>query len=149
MEKVFKFKTRKGKKIRLSKRPVEFKIDSQADIELKPIQGIYPQSKEEYYVAIALDRLGLDYIYQFDIAGGRAFRGGQVIDFFVFTKPLPTPVFVQGSYWHGGVRSAQTHFNVMRVEYLLGGQSQKPVELWDHELPDPETAYQVVKRKIS
>jgi len=148
MVKTFQFKTKRGSKIGLTNKPLaDFKPPKDETV-IEPVQGVMPDSKEEYFVAKALERAKVDFIYQFDIAGGRAFRGGQVIDFMVYTVPLPTPVFVQGDYWHGGVRSAQTRFNVMMAEHLLRGQAQKPVELWDYELPDIETTYQVVKRKI-
>jgi len=52
----------------------------------------------EYNVALALEKLGIDYIFQFSIMGGKMHRG-YVIDFIINT-PIPIPLEVNGEYWH-------------------------------------------------
>ena len=54
----------------------------------------------EYNVAYALDKLELPYMFQFIFLGGKAVRGGMVVDFLVLTDPLSTPVWVNGGFWH-------------------------------------------------
>lgn len=146
---VFQFSKKRTKKVELkTKKATDFQFDKPKEVEIKEIQGIMPDSKEEYFVAIALRRLGFDFIYQYRIGGGRLFRGGQVIDFLVFTVPQPTPIFVQGEYWHAGRRNAETVFRVLEAERMLAGQARKPIEIWDYEVPDPEAAFQLLKRKL-
>ncbi len=105
--KVYLYGKKRSKKITLKNKPIEdvqFKEPKDEEI-IQPVQGQIPSSKEEYWVALALERLGIAFIYQYSISGGRSVRGGQVIDFLAYTVPLPTPIFVQGEYWHGGTKS--------------------------------------------
>ena len=59
-------------------------------------------TQPEYFTAQALDYWGFDYLFQVDYFGGRRTKGGFVVDFLVFTKPRPTPIYVNGEYWHKG-----------------------------------------------
>ena len=105
--------------------------------EVQRVQNIMPDSKDEYWVAIAL-------------FGGRKYKGGQVVDFWVLTVPLPTPIFVQGWYFHYSTaeKEAVSKLNLMYLEARLRGKAMKPVEILDIEIPTPEDAYMVVKRKL-
>lgn len=118
--------------------------------EVKRVQGIMPDSKEEYWVALALYKLKIDFIFQYQLFGGRKYKGGQVVDFWVLTQPLPTPIFVQGWYFHYSTaeRAAQSKLNLMYLESSLNGKAMKPVEILDIEIPTPDDAYMVVKRKL-
>ena len=118
--------------------------------EVQRVQGIMPDSKEEYWVALALYKLKIDFIFQYQLFGGRKYKGGQVVDFWVLTQPLPTPVFVQGWYFHYATaeRAAQSKLNLMYLESSLNGKAMKPVEILDIEIPTPDDAYMVVKRKL-
>lgn len=109
-----------------------------------------PDSKEEYWVALALYKLKLDFEYQYQLFGGRKYKGGQVIDFWVYTVPLPTPIFVQGFYFHYATaeKAAQTRLNLMYLKSRLAGKAKEPVEILDTEIPTPDDAYLVVKRKL-
>jgi hypothetical protein len=148
--KVYQFGKKRAKNIPLKNKPVEdVEVKKPNEDEILSINGITPGSKEEYWVALALKRLDLEFIYQYSISGGRSVRGGQIIDFLVYTVPLPTPVFVQGEYWHSGTRNATTQFKVVAAQRYFGGEAQPPVEIWDYEIPDRETTYQVVKRKLA
>jgi len=84
--------------------------------EIPDIQGKSPDSWNEYYVALALEKLELPYIYQFEIFGGHL-RGGVILDFLVLTHPLSTPIFVNGLYWHKGKRAA-VDLLPLRYRYL-------------------------------
>lgn len=118
--------------------------------EVQRVQNIMPDSKEEYWVALALYRLHLDFIFQYQLFGGRKYKGGQVVDFWVLTVPLPTPIFVQGWYFHYSTaeKEAVSKLNLMYLEARLRGKAMKPVEIIDIEIPTPEDAYMVVKRKL-
>lgn len=109
-----------------------------------------PDSKEEYWVALALWKLHIDFVFQYQLFGGRKYKGGQVVDFWIYTKPLPTPLLVQGWYFHYATaeRASQTKLNLMYLESRLNGKAMKPVEVIDTEIPTPDDAYIVVKRKL-
>ena len=150
--KVFKIKTRTGIGHKLT--PVtapKRRIPSHPPFpEIKPVQGMIPDSKEEYWVALALYKLKLDFEFQYQLFGGRKYKGGQVIDFWVFTNPLPTPIFVQGWYFHYATaeKTAQTRLNLMYLKSRLMGKAKEPVEILDTEIPTPDDAFLVVKRKL-
>lgn len=118
--------------------------------EVQRVQGIMPDSKEEYWVALALWKLHIDFVFQYQLFGGRKYKGGQVVDFWVYTMPLPTPILVQGWYFHYATaeRTSQTKLNLMYLESRLNGKAMKPVEIIDTEIPTPDDAYIVVKRKL-
>ena len=118
--------------------------------EIKPIQGQWPDSKEEFWVALALYKLHLDFKFQYQLFGGRTYKGGQVIDFWVYTRPLPTPIFVQGWYFHYATaeKAARSKLNLAYLEGQLAGKANKPVEVFDTEMPTVDDAYYVVKRKL-
>lgn len=118
--------------------------------EIQKVQGIMPDSKEEYWVALALYKLKIDFVFQYQLFGGRKYKGGQVIDFWIKTQPLPTPLFVQGWYFHYSTaeKAAQSKLNLMYLESALKGKAMKPVEILDIEIPTPDDAYMVVKRKL-
>ena len=54
----------------------------------------------EFNLAAALSKNKWSFEFQVGFFGGRSVAGGFVIDFAVDTAPLPTPVNVQGAYWH-------------------------------------------------
>lgn len=118
--------------------------------EIKPVQGIMPDSKEEYWVALALWKLKIDFRFQYQLWGGRKYKGGQVVDFWVYTVPLPTPLLVQGWYFHYGTaqRAAVSRMHIMYLESRLKGIANKPVEVIDKDMPTPEDAYKEVRRKL-
>lgn len=152
--KVFRIKSRSGLGRKLIARTaplVTLRPAHEPFPEIKPVQGMWPDSKEEYWVALALYRLHLEFEFQYQLFGGRRYKGGQVVDFWVFTVPLPTPIFVQGYYFHYATaeKAAQSKLNLMYLEGQLRGKALKPVEVFDIEMPTPEDAYQVVKRKLN
>lgn len=150
--KIFRIKTKSGigKKLEAVTAPKRKILSHPPFPEIKPIQGMIPDSKEEYWVALALYKLHLDFEFQYQLFGGRKYKGGQVIDFWVFTVPLPTPIFVQGWYFHYATaeKAAQTRLNLMYLKSRLMGKAKEPVEILDTEIPTPDDAFMVVKRKL-
>ena len=117
--------------------------------EKKPVQGIMPDSKEEYWCALALYRLNLRFDFQKHVMGGRAGRGGQVVDFWVYTAPLPTPIYIQGDYWHYAAgRSYQSQLNIAKLKSYYGASIAEPVEILTSTTPTPDAMYQVVRREL-
>jgi len=101
------------------------------------IQGQAPRSKEEWRVGQALDKYGWEYIYQYDVLGGKRLRGGQVIDFLVYTVPKPTALYIEGRYYHGSKGEAQDNL----LKAYAFGLLQLVVEiLTDDQLETQEEA---------
>ena len=117
--------------------------------EIKPVQNIMPDSKEEYWVALALYKLRLDFVFQRQVMGGRAVRGGQVVDFWVYTVPKPSILLVQGDYWH--YNALNKYETLLKIAYLQGnyiGEINGVYELLTSDMPTPDTAYQLVRREL-
>ena len=122
--------------------------EKEPEVVVQPIQGKMPNSKEEYYVALALYRLGHSFIYQYQVFGGRAIRGGQVLDFLVTTTvPLSTIIQVYGKYWHSGEMGSEDAFNLVALEHEFAGQAEILV-LWAKDVPTINDAYELLRGKI-
>ena len=115
--------------------------------EIPDIQGKSPDSWNEYYVALALEKLELPYIYQFEIFGGHL-RGGVILDFLVLTHPLSTPIFVNGLYWHKGKRAAVDEYQQSIIKIAFRGEINEPVILWDNDSNSPEAALSAIRREF-
>lgn len=95
------------------------------------IQGKKVGSKNEARVALALDKLRMRYIYQYVLYGGRRVRGGQILDFLVFS-PLAVPLQVFGEKWHKGELDPEermelamlAHYFKREVEIIWGRESE-------------------------
>ena len=115
--------------------------------EIKPVQGQMPDSKEEYWCALALYKLKLDFVFQKQVMGGRAGRGGQVVDFWVYTAPYPTPIYIQGDYWHyANGRGYESQLKIAKLKAYYKNRIMEPVEILTSTTPTPDIMYQVVKR---
>ena len=113
------------------------------------IQGIMPDSKEEWWCALALYKLRLDFTYQKHVMGGRAGRGGQVVDFWVYTAPLPTPIYIQGDYWHyANGKAYQSQLKIAKLKSYYGDSIADPVEILTSTTPTPDAMYRTVKREL-
>lgn len=111
--------------------------------DLPAIQGKRPDSKEEVWVAQALDRLKLRYIFQYELITA-GLRGGIIIDFLVLS-PFSIPIEIMGEYWHTGEMGADDKLRQAIIEQMIGN---KVVNLWTLDLVDPETAYTIVRREL-
>lgn len=142
---VYQFGTKKGKKVNVPLRK-EIQTVKKPEIVIRPIQGQMPGSKEEFYFALALEKMELKFIYQYEIFDGRQRRGGQVVDFLVYTAPMPTPVYIQGEYWHRDRDKDQ--YKIARARMYFKGNAMPPIEIWGKDLQDPEMAYMTAKREL-
>jgi len=147
MSKVFQFGKKRVKKIEVGARP-GFEVVDERLPEMREVQGKMPESMLEWILALGLDRLKTRYTFQYDVAGGRSRRGGQVIDFMVWTVPLPTPLLAQGDYWHGGVKGSEDAFKLAEIVRFFKGQVRTPVLVWEHEAPDVEAAVTILKERV-
>jgi hypothetical protein len=100
----------------------------------------------EWHAALALDRLKLPYLFQYDIGGGRSVRGGIVLDFLVLTSPLSTPLDIRGEYWHQPKQRIEDDLGLALT--MARGQYAEPVVIYGAELQTPDQAYATVKREL-
>lgn len=127
-----------------NKPAVKIKVDKDAEDVVGIVQGHMPGSKNEWYVALALDKLKLDYLFQVGINGGRGIRGGQVIDFVVFT-PRPVPVFIQGEYWH---KKSTENEDILKQAAAQEVYGVRPILLMGEETDTRDKAFQAVRTKV-
>jgi hypothetical protein len=115
-------------------------------VEPHIIQGQEAQSINEWNVWLALIKLKLadDTIYQYIVDGGRAVRGGQVVDFVVFGPGRPTAIMVQGAYWHKGSTKTEDTIKHDRLEQL----GFYVVDIEEQESDTPEAALVAVKKAV-
>lgn len=112
------------------------------------IQGQVPDSKQEWWVSKALDRLRLTYTYQYPVNGGRA-RGGYLIDFLVWTTPLATMVEPIGNHWHTGELGADDKKRQADVESLMRDIARAPIlNLWIPDMIDEDSVFQRLRREL-
>lgn len=111
------------------------------------VHGIKVDSINEYYVALALDAMKLDYAYQYFL-GGVGIRGSQIIDFLVYTNPKPTPLFVHGAYWHTATYSQETALKEADLNARMRGTWADAVIIYEHECETEEDAARTVRQKL-
>lgn len=108
------------------------------------IKGKEANSLEEWRVAQALNRLKIRYDYQVAIFGGRAVRGGLVVDFVIY-NPWKIPLMVHGEYWHNGRLGADDAYSQAAVRQYYG---REPVVIWGREVQTVEDAVRVVSERV-
>ena len=118
------------------------KIDPEEIIGI--VQGTMPDSLNEWYVALALDKLGIEYIFQYQLFGGTSVRGGQVVDFVVF-NPNATPVFIQGEYWHDRKSETEDMLKQAAAEQYF---KTKPILLAGEDTDEKDKAFATVRREL-
>ena len=111
------------------------------------VHGIKVDSINEKNVAIALDRMKLEYAYQY-YYGGTGVRGSQIIDFLVYTDPKPTPLFVHGEYWHTATFSRNEALKMSDISSRMRGHWALPVIIWENECETEDQAYNTLMSKL-
>lgn len=100
----------------------------------------------EWRVAVALDKLELPYMFQFDIEGGSTRRGGVILDFLILIPPLSVPAEVMSGYWHRSSMRAEDRLKEALVRQK--GTYSEMVYWWEADLQTIPDAYQAVKREL-
>jgi len=145
---VFQMKAEKFRKPRAETVTIASLEDAGEPETLPTIQGQEPGSREEWRFAVALQTLGLRFIYLFEVMS-YPLRGSQKIDFWVFTTINPTPVYIQGVYWHGGSKTQESAFKIAELKRIYRGQIREPVQVFDYELPDIPSAIQIARERMT
>lgn len=112
------------------------------------LQGKPIGSIQEWRFALALMFYKLEFTYQLEVAGGRQRKGGQVLDFMVYSRPLYTPVSIIGEYWHSGQTAVDDQLRIYSLMKEYNGYVKRPLQIFDYELPDVDAAKQVVRREF-
>jgi hypothetical protein len=142
----YKLPTRRKKKPSLEK-PVIWEQEDNEQIGY--IQGQAPDSKEEWWISKALDRLGLSYTYQYPVNGGRQ-RGGYLIDFVVHTVPLWTMIEPEGNHWHTGELGSDDKKRDADVENLMQDLCRTPMtKLWIPDMIDEDAVYNKLIQELT
>ena len=107
------------------------------------VQG-YSATSLEYYIAVALNKYNLDFEFQVSLNGGWFKPGGQVLDFLVHTKPLPTPLEANGNYWHRD--PSYELFQSAQIKMILGPMYADLIIIWGEEADTQDKAFQAVRK---
>lgn len=108
------------------------------------VMGKMPDSLNEWYVALALDKLKLYYWFQVAL-GDPGLRGGQTIDFIVWLGMGGIPVFIQGAHWHTQRTESEDLLKQAAAEHHY---RNKCVLLSEEETSTRDRAYRAVIEKI-
>jgi hypothetical protein len=124
---------------------IEIKIEEPPEA-MGLIEGKVPDSKEEWWIAKALWKLGHDFSYQVPIFGGYNIRGGQILDFIVHsTAPKDTIIQYNGSYWHQGNSEEIFSEHKLRAEY---GDRANILVMWDDDAESEDAVYQFLRKEL-
>jgi hypothetical protein len=115
--------------------------------DLPQIQGHTPDSQNEVNVAIALNKLKFDYVFQYQL-GLPGVRGSQVIDFLVYTVPKPTPLFVHGRYWHGTKQQAEDQLKFAEIMSQTHGRWADPIIISEEDSDTVDKAFATLKKVL-
>ena len=113
------------------------------------INGKAARSSEEARVAMALDKMGLRYIYQYPVFTGYL-RGGYYIDFVIDYPPRVIPLEVQSERWHtGAFRGAFADDERLREAIIEEMFNEQLRYIWGDEAETIEMTYQSVRRVLN
>jgi len=136
---VYKFPV---KKVRQIKTPAPFASQKELYPTLKEDLGGLG-STNEMRLYIALQMAGYkDIETQVPVRGGRMIKGGQVLDFVLWT-PHPIPIALDGTYWHRD--SAESFIDSAEIAEEYG---RPPVVFYDYDTDTIPHAYAAVLRLL-
>ncbi len=111
------------------------------------IRGIKAGSKEEYWCSLALDiiqtQTGWGWDYQVPVNGGRSLRGGNVVDFLIYTPGRWTALDPKGRYWHTGI-----HEDMNQMQNVARKKNWILIAWFTDETPTKEVVYQFLRREL-
>jgi hypothetical protein len=139
----FKFKTRRV--ARLDVKIVRPPRQAAPVDVVGQIQGITPDSQQEWWVAQWLDRRKLGYKYQYLVFPG--VEDFYHIDFVVYTVPLWTMLELNGGHWHYGELGQDDRLRELKIEDAMRDVAKIPIRfLWAPDMMTHETVYAAMER---
>lgn len=111
------------------------------------IRGQKAESKDEYWVSLALEKIeeatGWGWEYQVPVYGGRM-RGGNVIDFLVYTPGRWTMLEPMGRYWHTGANEDRSQMEKVarRKKWIL-------IAWFTDETPTRDSVLTMLRREMN
>ena len=111
------------------------------------IRGQQAGSKEEYWCSLALDKIqeitGWGWDYQVPVYGGRQIRGGNVVDFIIYTPGSWTILDPQGDYWHTGKNEDRDE-----MREVARKKGWRLIEWLTSTTPTKEEVFKLLKREL-
>ena len=119
-------------------------------VEIGVINGRTPDSSYEWNIALALWKYEWKFYYQLEVLGGKDVRGGQVLDFLVFTRPFYTALSVIGGYWHRNSQAEQLKDSQMIKGLRAMGYpvASEVLHAFDENASTPDDAAAFIYRSI-
>lgn len=148
-KKLFKF----GKPVAalVKEKPRSVRAEKLKNLEDKPpfyIRGMLADSKEEYWVSLALEKIeeatGWTWEYQVSVYGGRTRAGGNVVDFLIHTPGMKTILDPMGRYWHTGAREDQS-----QMQNVARRKNWRLIAWFTDETPTREIMYTFLRDKLN
>lgn len=113
--------------------------------EVGDIQGKTPGSIQEWWVAQALWKHNVQFIYQFEIFGGTHRRGGLIVDFAVWSPDF-NGLEVFGEYWHEGDMDGGDRTKIVALKSYF---KKDPIILWASDATTKEDVEQFVRNYVA
>lgn len=111
------------------------------------IRGQKAGSKDEYWTSLALEKIqeqtGWGWDYQVPVYGGRQIRGGNVVDFLIYTPGPWTALDPQGRYWHTGVNEDRDE-----MEEVCRKKGWRLIAWFTDQTPTKDEVYRFLKREL-
>lgn len=111
------------------------------------VKGMKAGSKDEYWMGLALEKIekqtGWGWAYQVPVYGGRRRRGGQVVDFILYTPGRWTIIDVKGKYWHTGARE-----DAHDIQDVARKKGWNLIGWFTDETPSEEAVYQRLRQEL-
>ena len=109
------------------------------------IEGKIPDSKEEWWTALALWKYEIPFDYQWEIFGGTTRRGGLVVDFVVY-NPMATPFEVNGDYWHRDEQGGENKLDIIAIEQHF---KREVIVMWGEDMETKDDVEQFVRKYVA
>jgi hypothetical protein len=77
------------------------------------------------------------------VYGGREIRGGNVIDFLIYTPGMYTMLDPKGRYWHTG-----RHEDQAEMQNVARKKGYRLIEWFTDQTPTKEAVYSFLKREL-
>jgi hypothetical protein len=102
-------------------------------------------SQNEVYLALAMHKLNIQFLYRFSIHGGsQGLRGGLEVDF-VLLFPFKRPVELFGEYWHKGQLGADDRLKLAQEYQYFEFET---IVIWGVDTDTMESALAIARKEL-